>query len=98
MFRVLGAVLLLSVPSVAFADEPPAPPPADAPTQAPLVPAETEPAPQARWCGAHGCGGGKVKFVVATAVTATVLTTVAIAIAVGVAKANSTPAQTLVVR
>jgi hypothetical protein len=99
MLRTLAAVLLLSVPSVALAeDSPPPPPPSDAPTQAPIVPAEQAAAPHARWCGAHGCGGSPAKFIVATTVTATVLTAVAIAIAAGVAKANSTPATTLVVR
>jgi hypothetical protein len=98
MLRTLAAVLLLSVPSVALAEDPPAPPP-DAPTQAPIVPQDQAPPPQARWCGAHGCGGGSpAKFIVGTAVTASVLTAVAIAIAAGVARANATPAQTLVVR
>src|SRR5438552_1750440 len=101
----LALTLCLLLPVAVFAQDPVVPAPAtaaDAPANPSLVPNEGQPKPElvpnenARWCGAHGCGGGHkggAAFIVTTSVIGTVLTAVAVGVAVSVATAHHDPGQ-----
>src|SRR4051812_33658433 len=68
MMRSLSLSLCLLLPMSALAEDAVPTPSADAPVQQALTPGDgAQPAPavqEARHCGMHGCGGGKVKWVV----------------------------------
>ncbi len=102
----LALTLCLLSPVAVFAQDPAAPaPPVDAPANPALTPNDAQPKPElvpnehARWCGAHGCCGGKGghkgagAVIVTTTVLGTVLTAVAVGVAVSVATSHPQPGQ-----